>query len=184
MLPDTMQIERRAERMFKHWSVAWPLHTVYINTWYTCTSCYLLLHSGKADKWILLSVNFSVSGYFTRRYHLYIITSICCMLSCCLHQTKSALFITWQVTSWDHLYSIASMICCCIMPLNSIPRAWCTPIPMLPASIYNSIITQYTLLSCCRLQTITSWDLYCYAVFSIFCPYQDKIFSKLCTMLS
>lgn len=24
--------ERRAERMFKHWSVAWPLHTVYINT--------------------------------------------------------------------------------------------------------------------------------------------------------
>lgn len=81
MLPDTMQIERRAERMFKHWSVAWPLHTVYINTWYTCTSCYLLLHSGKADKWILLSVNFSVSGYFTRRYHLYSITSICCMLS-------------------------------------------------------------------------------------------------------
>lgn len=32
MLPDTMQIERRAERMFKHWSVALPLHTVYINT--------------------------------------------------------------------------------------------------------------------------------------------------------
>lgn len=88
MLPDTMQIERRAERMFKHWSVAWPLHTVYINTWYTCTSCYLLLHSGRADKWILLPVNLSVSGYFTRRYHLYIITSICCMLSCCLHQTK------------------------------------------------------------------------------------------------
>lgn len=30
------------------------------------------------------------------------------------------------------------------MPLNSIPRAWCMSIPMLPASIYNSIITQYS----------------------------------------
>lgn len=55
------------------------------------------------------------------------------------------------------------------MPLNSIPRAWCMPIPMLPASIYNSIITQYStvmlstsnnnimisLLPCCLLYILS-----------------------------